>query len=96
MGSTEFGNGGLFERERENPVKEKKKREAKEAEKSFKLKERRTRHETTRFGGALVQNSKATNRVIAIRCLFHSILFVLLYFINQSHTLTNMIKMKTI
>lgn len=44
MGSTEFGNGGLFERERENPVKEKKKREAKEAEKSFKLKERRTRH----------------------------------------------------
>lgn len=44
MGSTEFGNGGLFERERENPVKEKKKREAKEAEKSFKLKESRTRH----------------------------------------------------
>lgn len=46
MGSTEFGNGGLFERERENPVKEKKKREAREAEKSFKLKESRTRHDT--------------------------------------------------
>ena len=53
MGCTELGNGGLFERERENPVKEKKEEEEERSEKHGKVFQTEDGHDTTRFGEAV-------------------------------------------
>lgn len=54
MGFTEFGNGGLFEREREDPVKEENKEEEERSEKRGKVfQSEGDGHDTTRFGGAV-------------------------------------------
>ena len=98
MGFTEFGNGGLFVRERGPREGEegRRRREKRKTRKSLSKWRRWERHDTL-WRSCLVQKSKAQIELhIKISlCHFHSILFVFKNLINQSHTLTNMIKMKT-